>query len=86
MSAERDPVPQDADNAFVEKDEIVQVVPDHAAWGRCIAVVYEVKPWGIRARIGGSIVDPRGNTYINLTPGEFVRTGGRLVFTERPGG
>lgn len=69
-----------ANNPPLEKDDIIQIVPDHK-WGGCLAVVDEPKEWGCQCYITG----PSPNNvsveyYIRLKHDEFERIGAKAVF------
>jgi hypothetical protein len=67
----------------VETGDIVQIAEGHA-WAYALAVVDEVKDWGIQAyvRTLPSRKDSAGDAWIRLEFSEFYVTGGKVQITE----
>lgn len=69
---------------LIEKDDIIQIVPDHK-WGGCLAVVDEPKSFGCQAYV--TIPGPDGNAgeaYIRLNWNEFEPVGAKAIFVPQP--
>jgi hypothetical protein len=59
-------------------NDIIQIDPSKDLFGGCMAVVSEVKSWGVQAYVQSAGVP--GQQYIRLKHGEFEPTGGRAVW------
>ena len=55
----------------VQPNDIIQILPDHK-WEYSLAVVSEVKSWGVVAYIH---IPEKGDAYIRLNTNEFVKVG-----------
>jgi len=69
------------------KDEIIQILPAHK-WGGCLAIVSEVKSWGVLAyvTVPGSEGMPAGHAHIRLVAGDFERIGAKATYIPADGG
>jgi len=61
----------------VRRLEVIQIDKEHR-WRGCIAIVDEVKPWGVQAycTVPHGYDGGTGCAFIRLAWGEFHRTGG----------
>lgn len=67
---------------MIEPGQIVQVRPDAPAWGACLVIVTEVKPWGVQ---GFTPMPPDGGmAFIRLKTEDFEPTGGVAVWSCEP--
>lgn len=73
--------PDLSDKRAVEKMEIVQIAPPHK-WGGCLAVVSEVKSFGVQCYVSIPHNDGQnpGQAYIRINWDEFERTGAKPCF------
>lgn len=63
---------------MITEHEIIQINPSKEVFGGCMAVVTEVKSWGVQAYVQSAGVP--GQQYIRLKHGDFEITGGRAVW------
>ena len=64
---------------MITECEIVQIDPSVEVFGGCMAVVTEVKPWGIQGYVQSAGVP--GQQYVRLKTGQFEVTGGKAVWS-----
>ena len=64
-------------SALIEKDDIIQIAPDHK-WGGCLAIVDEPKSFGCQAYVPS--LDGSGAVYIRLSHGEYEPVGAKARF------
>lgn len=57
-------------------NDVIQIIPDHL-WGGCLAVVSEVKEWGVQAYVP---VPMEGLAYTRLKHDEYELVGAHAVF------
>lgn len=71
-----------SDPKTVEEMEIVQITPAHK-WGGCLAVVSEVKAFGVQAYVSIPANDgtPPGQAYIRIGWEAFERVGAKAIFS-----
>lgn len=64
-----------------EQHDIIQLIPTHK-WGAALAVVDEVRPWGVQAYVLIPHNDgtPPGAAYIRLETGDFEQVGSKAIF------
>lgn len=65
--------------------DVIQIAPPHK-WGGCLAIVDEVKSWGVQAYVPIPNNDgtPPGNAYIRLNNGDFESLGVKAIFAPKP--
>jgi hypothetical protein len=66
--------------ADLSPGDIVQIGPSHP-WACCLAVVDEVRPWGVMAYV--HIPKEEGQAYTRLAWADFEVVGGRAVWETR---
>lgn len=66
----------------LQKGDIVQVRPEHR-WAHCLAVIDEVKSWGVQAYVTMYTPHGTGPAYVRLKYDDFDIVGAR-VLTETP--
>lgn len=72
--------------AAIEKADIVQILPKcgNPAFHYCLAVVDEVKSWGVQAYVqalGNDRHEPGGQAYIRLNNDEFEAVGAKAPYS-----
>jgi hypothetical protein len=65
----------------MEENDIIQIAPPHK-WGGCLAVIDEVRSWGVQAYVSIPSNDgqPPGRAFIRLQTGEFEAIGAKPPF------
>ena len=53
---------------------VIQIAPPHK-WAGCLAIVDEVKDWGVQAYIPMPVGETVRNAYVRLSWGEFEDVG-----------
>lgn len=61
----------------IKKHDVIQIHPEHS-WGGCLAIVDEVKRWGVQAYVQ---IPLKGSAYIRLEHGLFEYVG-KAVFAK----
>lgn len=74
-------IPDLSDKRRVEKMEIIQIAPPHR-WGGCLAVVDELKAFGVQAYVSVPTNDGQnpGQAFIRIGWDEFERYGVKVCF------
>ena len=71
--------------AVIEPGDVIQIELDHK-WQACLAVVDEVRPWGVLAYVLIPENDGRvpGAAFIRLKTGEFISLGVKAAIVAWP--